>query len=226
MKQAIYQLLAIVSVLYIFYSCNSIFGPEYLPEGEEFSFTLTFPQESNNAATLSYPFSFSGIFMGESQGQYKLYVPVIQDTVKIKFYGLGQLLPLKKDSSYRFIAEITGGWPSAYGLIIKRHGDLLFEGITDWELKKQICIYDSSQIDVSLNKVLANRTHVTKTCKKKLTNLEMRFSAGSEGIDLRQGEYGRLKAWEIILGLAREVEYRSDCLDDGINGISFTIVRH
>jgi len=225
MKKAVFRTLQILAGIYILYSCSSIFGPDYLEGGPEFFFIASFGNEQNNHQGYDPLYSAEVIYTGKDAAQYYFFDPALNDTLALRLFGVEEALPLKADSLYQLTYQIIGGWPSTYGLIMKQNNMLLFGGITDWELRKHSTLYDSTGIDVSLHKVLTDRTHTTKTCRKKLTNLELKFARGNEAIILRQGEAANLREWHIYLRVAREVEYMSNCLDDGVNGISYTILR-
>jgi hypothetical protein len=225
MNKLLFRALQIFFGLYILYSCSDIFGPGYLEEGPSFFFIAAFKDEQNNNLGFDVPFSGKVVYLGKDALNYHFFVPALNDTLFLQLFGVEEILPLKADSSYFLIYEIIGGWPSTYGLIIKESNELLFEGISDWELKKRTALYDSTAIEVNLHKILKGRTRITNTCRKKLTNLELKFAFENDAIILRQGEKATLRKWNIYLRIAREVEYMSDCLDDGVNGISFTILR-
>jgi len=225
MRKVIFRILQISIGIYIFHSCSSIFGPDYLEGGPEFFFMVSFLNDLNNHQGYDSPYSADVIYAGKDSVQYYFFDPALNDTLALRFFGVEETLPLKADSLYRLTYEIIGGWPSTYGLIIRQNNTVLFAGISDWELNKRSTLYDSTGIDVSLHKVLEGRTHTTQTCRKKLTNLELKFTSGKDAIFLHQGEAANLAGWHIYLRVAREVEYMSDCLDDGVNGISYTILR-
>jgi hypothetical protein len=225
MKKLVLRTLQVLAGIYILHSCSSIFGPDYLEEGPPFFFIVSFLNAPNNHQGYDSPYSADVIYAGKDSVQYYFSDPALNDTLTLRLFGVEETLPLKADSLYHLTYEIIGGWPSTYGLIIRQNNTVLFAGISDWELKKRSTLYDSTGINVSINKVLTDRTHTTKTCRKKLTNLELKFAHGSEAIFLRQGEAASLGDWHIYLRVAREVEYMSNCLDDGVNGVSFTILR-
>jgi hypothetical protein len=225
MRKIIFRFLQILMGMYILYSCSNIFNSNYLKEGPSFFFIAAFKNEQNNNSGYDTPYSGRMVYLKKDALKYYFFVPALSDTFSLQLFGVEEVLPLKSDSSYFLIYEIIGGWPSTYGLIIKEGNELLFEGISDWELDERTTLYDSSGIDVTLHKVLGNRTHVTTTCRKKYTNLELKFAYGNDAVFLRQGKAATLRKWNIYLRIAREVEYMSDCLDDGVNGISFTILR-
>lgn len=225
MRKVIFRILQILTGIYILHSCSSIFGPDYLEGGPEFFFIASFGNEPNNHQGYDSPYNAEVVYAGKDSVQYYFYDPALNDTLALRFFGVEEILSLKTDSLYHLTYEIIGGWPSTYGLIIRQNKTMLFGGISDWELKKRSTLYDSTGIEVSLHKVLEDRSHTTKTCRKKLTNLELKFTRDNKEIFLRQGEAANLGGWHIYLRVAREVEYMSDCLDDGVNGVSFTILR-
>ncbi len=55
--------------------------------------------------------------------------------------------------------------------------------------------------------------------------MEVTFSLVGERVVLHQGQSGSLGQFEVNLLVARSVEYSGRCMDAGINGFSFTVIK-
>jgi len=150
--------------------------------------------------------------------------------------GLSQPLNVIPGTVYDLVLETQSGWPSAYGLIIKQNGALVFQGLTDWKADGVVSTDGLSPIRASQTRVLTD--HYMKSgnpCYGKITNVEITFSFASERLALHQGQSSRVilhqgqsrrpGQYELTLLVARAIEYSDRCLDTGMNGISFTVSR-
>lgn len=98
-------------------------------------------------------------------------------------------------------------------------------GITDAGLGTKISIIDSTSIEVIKNKIL-KRQNKTNMCGVKNTNITLKFKDRNDSVILGQDESNKLKDWDIYVGLALKLDYsNNDCMDNGMNSISFTLIK-
>ena len=219
------KILSFVPGLLLLCNCFDTPGPAYLDEGPEFSFELAHSNTVQDILPYFRSISFQGTFLEKTADEYRFFDESHDDTISLKLFGLGEDVLLSAGTIYQVIGERGASWQPTYGLIIRRKGDLWFEGISDGNLRRWISIYDSSAIAVTVSRVLNNRVRVTKLCDNKLTNMEIQFTTDGDSIYLVQGQRAILKDWEISLGLARRVVLSGQCSDSDMNGLSFTIIR-
>lgn len=207
-------------------SCEDLFGPDYVSEGNHFYYDLkstSTPRETG--LWLHVPYTFNGLLIKKEKHNFDFIDLGNQDTVSFTISGIENVIPLTQGETYQISRQVRGGWPSSYGLIIQKNGELIFKGITDIDLKKYISIIDSSNLSVSLNKTL-KRQNKTDMCGVKHTNITLKFKAGNDSVVLGQNESVQFKDWYLYVGLARKLDFSdNNCMDNGMNGISFTLVK-
>ena len=132
-----------------------------------------------------------------------------------------------KGTDYDVAVEVHHGFPSTFGLLIKDQDGVVFQGVTDWDVGKQISIEKYSPIKVREVTLLADHFKEPEMCYERITNTEVTFATENASLSLHQGDSGELGSYLITLGVGRSIEYPDDgdCLDAGMNGISYTIRR-
>lgn len=134
---------------------------------------------------------------------------------------------------YSISYERQVGWPTVYGMIISEEADLVFAGITDWEINGIIDIDDeifpalNQPIFVKQARVLADNYWESrwKNSVYRKTNTEITFSLNGESVTLHQGEPAILGAYYVKLLVARTTSWVNGPTDAGQNGISYIITR-
>ncbi|MGD2157413.1 MAG: hypothetical protein PVG32_11120 [Anaerolineales bacterium] len=205
----------------------------YYEAGTEFEFELIdLMAEDHPAGGFSSPWSFNAEFLDKADSsttpdrKWTDYHFRFMETnnpftlvIKSAFVDRLRLVP---GEVYNLVVQIQHGWPSVFGLTIKQEGELVFQGLTDWELGKRISTESLLPITVEQSHLLED--HYTEgDCWDRITNLEMKFAMQGEGVSLHQGEVSTLEDYQVHLEVARAVEYNDRCLDAGLNGISFTV---
>ncbi|MBC8346963.1 MAG: hypothetical protein ISR89_08690 [Candidatus Marinimicrobia bacterium] len=223
-KNTLFPALAIW--LFLIFGCGDLFGPDYVSGGEHFTYTVnssSTPRETG--LWLHIPYTFNGFLLKSENNNFDFLDLGNNDTVSFIISEIKKAIPLIKGETYKISRQIMHGWPSSYGLIIQKNGDLIFEGITDVELGNRISIIDSTNISVALNKTL-KKQNKTDMCGVKHTNITLKFMDGNDSVVLGQNESAQFKDWNLYVGLARKLDYSDNgCLDNGMNRISFTLVK-
>jgi hypothetical protein len=207
----------------------------YYEEGTEFEFDLTdLETEDHPDGGFSSPWSFNAEFLDQADSsatpdrKWTDYHFRFAETnnpftlvIKPAFVDRTHLVP---GEVYYLVVQIQHGWPSVFGLAIKHDGELVFQGLSDWELGRRISTEALLPITVEQSRLLED--HYTEgDCWDRITNIEMKFALHGESVSLHQGKVATLGDYQVHLEIARAVEYNDRCLDAGLNGISFTVSR-
>ena len=209
----------------------------YYPEGQAFPFGFEILDANNQpfAACLGgFPCSIEATYLHQTPYETSTY----QGTAfHFEIAGSGESITfalrseyadrinLTPDTTYRIIAQKVVAWPDTFGLIIKRGDELVFQGISDWELERTVLIGCLSPIRAEQVGVLAEHYREGGDCFGQFVNTEIMFSQAGGSATLHQGQSVMLGDYEVDLDLARTVA-GSYCPDAGAHEISFTISRH
>lgn len=212
-----------VLIISFMFSCD-VTDPEYTDYGVEFGFEVNYFNLNADTLYNSKIHSADIRFISKQEKIYYFYDETYNDSLSILLTGFSDSIPFLKDSTYQIQCMLNPGWPTTSGIIIKQESDLIFQGITDWGINKTISLIDSTDLKVKIHKRLTNEIAYTSGCNNKIIPLEINFSLGLSNSYLKQNGSTNIKGYKLRLGVAREIEYSGNCLDDGINGISFTLV--
>ena len=202
---------------------------DHYSQAKEFEFNLSHSssnEHNNNNYFSNATFLFTkteneGFYVSSN---YFFYDKKLLDTLIIEIKNINEQINLSSDSKYQIYYETKPGWPSTFGLIIRKGNELVFEEITDWDIHKTVNLIDSSFIKVKFSKEYIAEADTTLECYKKIIPVQYEFSINNKSIYLRQSESNTLSGIKIYLGIARKIEYNNNCLDAGINGISFIAI--
>jgi hypothetical protein len=134
---------------------------------------------------------------------------------------------------YRIVAQVVHGWPTAYGLIISQGWEVIFIGIADSQAFPNITIDDEflpiSNLPMKVEKTRVLTNHYVDgdadTFFSRKTNTEITFSLDGKSVAMHQGELSLIGDYKISLLIAREVQYKRNVYDAGVNEISYTVNR-
>lgn len=139
--------------------------------------------------------------------------------------GYADRLHLVPGTTYQIIAQKVWGWPDTFGLIVKQGDELIFQGVSDWQLKRtHLFIGCLSGIRTELVAVLTDHFREGNDCFGRFINTEIMFSQAGDSVVLHQGQSTTLGDYEINLDFARIID-GFYCPDVVAHGISFTISR-
>jgi hypothetical protein len=142
-------------------------------------------------------------------------------------------IKLTSGEVYKIISEVYPGWPPTCGLIISQDGDLIFAGLSDWQLDGRINIDDAffpisnQPVTIKQARVLTDHYFERRLGESicRMINTEMVFSCNGENVTLNQGESAILGDYDVNLLVAREIQWVHPPTDAGQNGISYTIAK-
>jgi hypothetical protein len=138
--------------------------------------------------------------------------------------GYADQILLVPDTTYQLIAQTVPGWPDTFGLVIKEGDQLVFWGLTDWELDRTILLGCLAPVRAEQVRVLGNHFREGDSCYGWFTNTEIAFSLDGASVVLHQGDTATLGDYDIHLAIARTIDHYY-CPDAGLNNISFTVSR-
>lgn len=209
---------------------------EFFEAGPEFWLDVVEPRSATNEILLeNWPrWVGTATYVGEDEPQSEREVRLrfelenLDDPLVVALSRVdGERISLRQGSAYDVAIQVLHGWPSTFGLMIGEGDELVFEGVSDWQLGKQISVGTLSPFEVRQERMLEDHFQRPEACWEQITNTEIGFTLGESSLTLHQGESGVLGAYEIRLAVAREVEYSktNTCLDAGLNQISYSISR-
>jgi hypothetical protein len=144
-------------------------------------------------------------------------------------------IKLTQGMTYLISSQFAAGFPSAYGLIISQANEIIFAGVTDWDLDGIITVDNGfwplayPTFDVKLDRVLKdNYMEIDNESEFiKVTNLEVQFTLGDKTFSMHQGQSAILGDYKIDLMLAadHDVKYKKLVADGGSNGFSFVLTK-
>ncbi|MBL8063159.1 MAG: hypothetical protein JNK32_09090 [Anaerolineales bacterium] len=136
--------------------------------------------------------------------------------------ALASKINLLSGEMYHLTLQMVLGWPSCYGLMFTdKNDELVFLGISDWDLNGAIDLYGLSPLEIKQTRILIGHTRLGGKCYSRITNTEIQFSQNGKTIKLHQGQSERLNNYEIQLQIAQKVRYTDKCHNAGRLGLSF-----
>ena len=220
---------------------SQISDHDYYPDKQQFTYGIFDPSGRSivgskepqiiPAKYIERAYAYSS---GKPQTAYHFESTATHEQVTVMITALiADEIKLTSGEVYKIISEFYPGWPRTYGLIISQDGDLIFAGLSDWQLDGRINIDDAyfpisnQPITVKQARVLTDHYFERRLGESicRTTNTEMVFSCNGKNITLHQGESAMLGDYDVNLRVAREIQWVLPPTDAGQNGISYTITK-
>ena len=129
---------------------------------------------------------------------------------------------------YKIEYQKQYGFPEGYSLYfltIQKGTNVIFLGLSDWDINYKYHLSDFLPIQASQTRVLSDHYIDGDFGWLRMTNTEIMFVLDGESVKLHQGQSAGLGDYEITLLIAREVEYDPKAYDAGQKSISYVISR-
>lgn len=133
-------------------------------------------------------------------------------------------LPFEEGVDYALQVDYLPGFPSANGILVTDAEGVVLAGVADQGSQSLVLKGGIPGLEIELLPTDCPRRR-SDECYQGIFNGVLRVTDPAETVELYQRESKRLGRYAIHCLVAQEIHYSENCLDAGLNGLSYLIVR-